>query len=117
VLTGVLAIFFYRFFGGGSLPTAPAARLGAAAWTVNFAIFTFLTVTSVVFARAQIEAEMIKRVQALRGDLPMAEIQEMVRFILSPFGLSLSLLLYFGIGAALAVAGAAVAASLGRRRT
>ena len=116
VLTGALAIFFYRFFGGESLLMALAARLGAAAWTVSFAIFCFFYVTSVVFARSQVEEQMIKRVQALGGDMPLAQVQEAVRFVLSPVGLSLTLLVYFGIGVALAAIGGAVAASLGRGR-
>ena len=116
VLTGALAVFFYRLFGGEALLMALAARLGAAAWTVSFAIFCFFYVTSVVFARPQVEEQMIKRVQALGGDMPLAQVQEAVRFVLSPVGLSLTLLLYFGIGVVLAAIGGAVAASLGRGR-
>ena len=58
----------------------------------------------------------LQRIQAMGVDLTPAEIQEIIRFILSPPGLAFSLLLYFAVALALAAIGGALAARLGKPR-
>ncbi len=116
ILTGAFAVLLYRFFGGSSLSLRPALRLGAAAWTVSFAVFSFFLVTAVTLYRVQFQEAMIKRMQAFGFDPASPDIQEMIRIVLSPSGLALTLVFYFMLGILLVSLGVLVATSLGRSR-
>lgn len=120
VLTGALAFAFYRWFGGAALAAGLAARLGAAAATVNCAIFSFLLVATVVTSRAQTHDQLLQRMQAtaraMGADLSPAEIEQTVRLVLSPPGLTLTILFYFVVTLALAAIGGAIAAQIGKPR-
>lgn len=118
VLTGALAVFLYRRAGGAALSAGAGSRLGAAAGTVSFAISAFFMIVRIVVYHAQQEYQdvMMKVAQTFGLDPKGPDIQEMVRMMMTPGGLALTLFFSFIIGVALAAIGGALAASLGRSR-
>ena len=116
VLTGALAVFLYRRAGGYALSAGAASRLGAAAGTVSFAISSFFMLVRMVVFHAQQEYQdvMMKVAQAIGMDPKGPEVQDMIRAMMSPPGLALTLFFSFIIGVALAAIGGALAASMAR---
>ena len=119
VLTGMLAVWFYRRAGGQPLNGRRGARLGSAAATVAFAISaSYLVVQVFVFhAQAASEEAMTRLMAALGANLSDPEVQAAIHRLFTPSGLVSSLVLTLVVSVALGAFGGLLAAiSRPRRR-
>ena len=116
VLTGSLAVFFYRRAKAG-VPTARiGGRVGAAAGVVSFGINSLLLVIRIFFLHGQqqyIDA-ITKFAQAVGYDTADPVIQATIRNLVSPPGLALTFFFGMIFTVALAALGGALAALLWR---
>jgi hypothetical protein len=89
VLTGALAVFFYRRRTGVTLPVPLAARMGGAAGTVVFAINALFTIPIIVFHAQQEcinDIEEIARKYGVNTDTP--QFQASIHSLFTPSGLA-----------------------------
>jgi hypothetical protein len=114
VLTGALAVYFYRRAGGLSLTASSGSRLGGAAGAVSFAISSVLITIRIFFFHALQEYQdvMLKVVNALGLNSSDLEVQDMIHRLSTPSGLAITLLFSLVIGVALAAIGGALASAL-----
>jgi len=113
LLTGALAVFFYRRKTGVILPAAVGARLGGAAGVVVFAV-SALVVLAVIVLHAQRQCiEMtITMLQRLGANTADARVQADIRNVFTPSGQALS----FFVTVVFASVGGALASLFLRRR-
>jgi hypothetical protein len=106
VLTGALAVFFYRREIGFVLPAALGARLGGAAGIVVFAVNALFTIPIIVFhAQQECIDTIIKAAQKYGINTTSPQFQATVHDLFTPSGLAinfLALLVLASIGGALA---------------
>ncbi|MGA8540020.1 MAG: hypothetical protein WB566_11005 [Terriglobales bacterium] len=118
VLTGALAVFFYRRERRIALPAAVASRLGGAAGVVAFAINAVLiTVRIVVFHAQQEYIDFLTRfAHTVGANAADPDFQAGIRSLLTPAGLAITFLFGLIIAAVLASMGGALAALFLRPR-
>lgn len=113
VLTGVLAVWFYRRAGATPGSARPGARLGGAAAALAFAISASFTVVQVFVFHAQKESEeaMLKFLGNIGANLADPELQASLHRLFTPSGMAFSILLGLIVSAVLGAVGGAIAAS------
>jgi hypothetical protein len=113
VLTGVIAVWFYRRAGGIPRNASPGARLGAGAAALAFAISALFTAVQVFVFHAQKESEeaMIKILGNIGANLADPELQASIHRLFTPSGMVFSIVLGLIVSVALGALGGAVAAS------
>jgi hypothetical protein len=118
VLTGALAVFFYRRENGLALPASLGARLGAAAGVVAFAINALMiTIRIFVFHAGQEYTESIlKVVQKFGVNAADPDIQASIHNLFTPSGLAITFFFGMILTAVLASVGGALASLLQRPR-
>jgi hypothetical protein len=106
VLTGALAVFFYRRKSGSTLPAALGARLGGAAGMVVFAIGALFTVAIIVLhAQQQCIDLMMTTLQKFGANTSDPEVQANFRDLFTPSGQAVSFfvaVVFASVGGALA---------------
>lgn len=104
VLTGTLAVFFYRRESKLVPPTALGARLGGAAAVVAFAInAAMITIRIFVFHAQQEYVDILARFsQTVGANAADPEFQAVLHYLLTPSGLAVTL--FFGMIFALVLA-------------
>lgn len=97
VLTGSLAVYFYRRENGLVLPAALGSRVGAAAGVVSFAINSLLIAIRIFVYHAQHEYidAILKFSQAFGANVADADVQAGVRNLFTPSGLAITF--FFGM--------------------
>jgi hypothetical protein len=116
VLTGALALYFYRRESGSLLPTNLGARLGGAAGVVTFAInAVFVSIRIFVF-HAQQESidDFIKTAQRFGLNVTDPDMQSIIHSMFTPAGLALTFVFGMIFVVALASGGGALAAMFQR---
>jgi hypothetical protein len=118
VLTGALAVFFYRRENGLALPAALGARLGGAAGVVAFAINALMiTIRVFVFHAGQEYTESIlKVVQKFGVNVADPDIQASIHNLFTPSGLAITFFFGMILTVVLASVGGALASLLQRSR-
>ena len=118
VLTGSCGVYFYRREKGFAPPVRIAARVGAAAGVVSFAISSVLIVIRIVVLHAQQEYDdTVTKMARLAGYNPAdPDIQAGIHSLFTPGGLVLTIFFGMIFSLALAALGGAVAALLLRPR-
>jgi hypothetical protein len=118
VLTGAVAVFFYRRENGFTLPAGLGSRLGAAAGVVAFAVNSVLILIRIFVFHGQHEyTEAILRVaQNFGANVADPELQASIRNLFTPAGLALTFFFGMIITLALASLGGALAALFLRPR-
>ena len=93
VLTGILAALLYHRAAGQTLPSPKAARLGAMAGAVAFAVSSLLTVLAIVFMHAQNQFRdfMIKAVEQHAANPADPQVQAALEWLHSPQGFAVAL--------------------------
>ena len=111
VLTGSLAVYFYRREIGFVLSAALAARVGGAAGVVTFAINAILlTLRIFVFHGQQEYIDFLTQVAHSAGvNAADADFQSILHSLLTPSGLATSLFFWMILSVVLASAGGALA--------
>lgn len=112
VLTGWLAVYFYRREKGLAPPAAIASRLGGAAGVFSFAINSLLILIRVLVFHAQREYidALLKLAQAVGYNATDPDIQSAVNNLFTPSGLALTFFFGMLFTVALAALGGALAA-------
>jgi hypothetical protein len=97
VLTGALAVYFYRRENGVALPAALGSRLGGAAGIVSFAINAALITIRIFVFHAQQEYldTMLKVSQAFGVNISDPDFQTAIHSLLTPSGLAVTF--FFGM--------------------
>jgi hypothetical protein len=97
VLTGALAVFFYRRENGFTLPTALGSRLGGAAGVVVFAINALMiTIQIFVFhAQQKYTDDILKIAQRFGANVADPDFQASIHNLFTPSGLALTF--FFGM--------------------
>lgn len=118
LLTGALAIFFYRRASGTSLNARWGSRLGAAAGTVSFALSAVFTVIQlfVFHAQQRYQEDMLKVLNAFGVDVTDPNVQSVLHQLSTPSGVAISLFFGLILTVALAAIGGALAAAMFRPR-
>jgi hypothetical protein len=118
VLTGALAVYFYRRENGLALPAALGSRLGGAAGVVAFAINALLiTIRIFIFHAGQEYTDSIlKIVQKFGVNVADPDIQAGIHNLFTPSGLALTFFFGMILTVVLASAGGALASLLQRPR-
>ena len=118
VLTGALAVFFYRRESAFVLPVPLALRLGGAAGVVAFAIDSvFFTVWIFVFHHQKEYIDSLTRFIHLAGaDAAIPDPQATIQTLFTPVGLVMALFLGMILAVVLASVGGALASLFLRRR-
>ncbi len=118
VLTGALAVFFYRRENGFALPTALGSRLGGAAGVVAFAINALLiTIRIFVFHAQQEYIDVILKIaQRLGANTADPDLQASVHNLFTPSGLAITFLFGMIFTVVLASVGGALASLFLRPR-
>lgn len=118
VLTGGLAVFFYRRESKIALPAALGSRLGGAAGVVAFAINAVLiTVRIFVFHAQQEYIDFLTRfAHTIGANASDPDFQADIRGLLTPAGLAITFLFGMIIAAVLASVGGALASLFLRPR-
>jgi hypothetical protein len=111
VLTGALAVYFYRRENGLVLPAALGSRVGAAAGVVAFAINSLLIAIRIFVFHAQQEYidAILKFSQAFGANVADADVQTGVRDLFTPSGLAITFVFGMVFTLVLASAGGAAA--------
>jgi len=113
VLTGALAVFFYRRENGLVLPAALGARLGGAAGIVVFAVNALFTIPIIVFhAQQECIDGILKIAQRFGVNTVDPNFQAGIHNLFTPSGLAIS----FFVAVALASVGGALASLFLRPR-
>jgi len=118
VLTGALAVFFYRRENGLTLPSALGSRLGGAAGVVSFAINALLiTIRIFVFhARQEYTDAIVKVAQRFGVNVADPDIQASIHNLFTPSGLAITFFFGMMVTVALASVGGALASLFMRPR-
>lgn len=97
VLTGALAVYFYRRENGFALPAALGSRLGGAAGVVSFSINALLITIRIFVFHAQQEYtdEILKFAQKFGANVADPDIQASIHNLFTPSGLALTF--FFGM--------------------
>jgi hypothetical protein len=119
VLTGALAVFFYRRENRVSPPTALGSRLGGAAGVVAFAINALLiTIRIFVFHAQQEYTDAILNIaQRFGANAADPDIQASIHNLFTPSGLAITFFFGMIFTVVLASVGGALAALLNRTRS
>jgi hypothetical protein len=119
LVTGSIAVYFYRRERGLILPPRIASRLGGAAGLVAFSI-TFLAFVVLLFGlhgqQAYIDY-LLKNVQTMGRNATDPEMQSAAHFAATPVGIALTYLFGAAVSMLLAAAGGALASVAFRHRT
>jgi hypothetical protein len=118
VLTGALAVFFYRRENGFVLPAALGSRLGGAAGVVAFAINALLITIRIFVFHAQQEYidAILKVAQRFGANAADPDIQASIHNLFTPSGLAITFFFWIIFTVALASVGGALASLLLRPR-
>jgi hypothetical protein len=118
VLTGALAVFFYRRENGFVLPAALGSRLGGAAGVVAFAINALLITIQifVVHAQQKYTDDIMTIAQKFGANTADPEFQASIHNLFTPAGLALTFFLGMILTVVLASIGGALASLLLRQR-
>jgi len=119
LVTGSLAVYFYRRERGLILPPRMGSRLGGAAGLVTFTL-TFLVFVVVLFGMHGQQAYidyLLKSVQTIGRDPTDPDMQSAAHFAATPVGIGLTYLFGAAISMLLAAAGGALASVMFRHRT
>jgi len=118
VLTGALAVFFYRRESRFVLPAALASRLGGAAGVVIFAINALLVMIRILVFHAQQEYTdyILKIAQRFGANVADPDIQASIHNLFTPSGLAITFFFGMIFTVALASVGGALASLLLRPR-
>jgi hypothetical protein len=118
VMTGVVAVFFYRRENDSALPAVVGSRLGGAAGVVTFAINAVLITIRIFVFHAQQEYTdlFLKVVQKFGANPADPEIQASIHNLFTPAGLALAFFFGMIFTVALASVGGALAALFGGPR-
>jgi hypothetical protein len=118
LLTGALAVFFYRREGALVLPVPLASRLGGAAGVVAFAIDSIVfTIWIFVFHHQQQYIDSFTRFIHLVGaDAAIPDPQATIQTLFTPVGLTMTLFLGMVLTVVLASVGGALASLILRPR-
>jgi hypothetical protein len=118
VLTGALAVFFYRRESRFVLPAALASRLGGAAGVVIFAINALLVLIRILVFHAQQEYTdyILKIAQRFGANVADPDIQASIHNLFTPSGLAITFFFGMILTVALASVGGALASLLLRLR-
>jgi hypothetical protein len=111
VLTGALAVYFYRRENGFVLPAALGSRLGGAAGVVAFAINALLVAIRIfVFhAREEYADSILKIAQRFGANAADPDFQAGIHSLLTPAGLAMTFFFWMIVTVVLACAGGALA--------
>ena len=112
VMTGAVAVFFYRRESESTLPAALGSRLGGAAGVVTFAINALLITIRIFVFHAQQEYTdlFLKVAQKFGANAADPEIQASIHNLFTPAGLALTLFFGMIFTVVLASVGGALAA-------
>ncbi len=118
VLTGALAVFFYRRENGLALPAALGSRLGGAAGVVAFAINALLiSIRIFIFHAGKEYADSILKIAQKFGvNVADPDIQASIHNLFTPSGLAITFFFGMILTVALASVGGALASLLQRPR-
>jgi len=118
VLTGALAVFFYRRENGFALPAALGSRLGGAAGVVAFAINALLITIRIFVFHAQQEYTdaILKVAQRFGANTADPDIQASIHNLFTPAGLALTFFFWMIFTVVLSSAGGALASLFLRPR-
>jgi hypothetical protein len=118
VLTGALAVFFYRRENGFALPAALGSRLGGAAGVVVFAINALLITIRIFVFHAQQEYTdyILKIAQRFGANAADPDIQAGIHNLFTPTGLAITLFFGMIFTVVLASVGGALASLFSRHR-
>ncbi|HEX7424804.1 MAG TPA: hypothetical protein VF311_13095 [Terriglobales bacterium] len=118
VLTGALAVFFYRRENGFALPTALGSRLGGAAGVVVFAINALMiTIQIFVFhAQQKYTDDIMKIAQKFGANVADPDFQASIHNLFTPSGLALTFFFGMILTVVLASVGGALASLFLRPR-
>jgi hypothetical protein len=118
VLTGALAVFFYRRENGFALPAALGSRLGGAAGVVVFAINALLITIRIFVFHAQQEYTdyILKIAQRFGANAADPDIQAGIHNLFTPTGLAITLFFGMIFTVVLASVGGALASLFSRPR-
>jgi hypothetical protein len=118
VLTGALAVFFYRRENGFALPAALGSRLGGAAGVVVFAINALLITIRIFVFHAQQEYTdyILKIAQRFGANAADPDIQASIHNLFTPTGLAITLFFGMIFTVVLASVGGALASLFSRPR-
>ncbi len=118
VLTGALAVFFYRRESRFVLPAALASRLGGAAGVVIFAINALLITIRILVFHAQQEYTdyILKLAQRFGANAADPDIQTSIHNLFTPSGLAITFFFGMIFTVALASVGGALASLFMRPR-
>jgi hypothetical protein len=96
VLTGILAGLLYHRAAGQTLPTATAARLGAAAGAVASAIYWLLATATMIFSHSEDQIrDMVIAAVTRRADASSSDLQSILQMLHTPEGFAT--ILVFGV--------------------
>jgi hypothetical protein len=118
VLTGALAIYFYRRENGFVLPPALGSRLGGAAGVVAFAINSLMISVRIFVFHAQQEYidAILNIAQKFGANAADPDLQASIRNLFTPSGLAITFFFGMIVTVALASAGGALASLMLRPR-
>jgi len=118
VLTGALAVFFYRRENRVSPPTALGSRLGGAAGVVSFAINALMITIRIFIFHAQQEYidAILKIAQKFGANAADPDIQASIHHLFTPSGLVITFFFGMIFTVVLASVGGALASLLNRPR-
>jgi hypothetical protein len=118
VLTGALAVFFYRRENGVSPPTALGSRLGGAAGVVAFAINALMVTIRIFIFHAQQEYidAILKIAQRFGANAADPDIQASIHNLFTPSGLAITFFFGMVFTVVLASVGGALASLILRPR-
>jgi hypothetical protein len=118
VLTGTLAVFFYRRESRVAIPASLGAQLGGAAGVVAFGINALLITIRIFVFHAQQEYmdAILKVAQKFGTNVADPDIQTGIHNLFTPSGLAITFFFWMMIALVLASLGGAVASLLIRRR-
>jgi hypothetical protein len=118
VLTGALAVFFYRRENGVSPPTAVGSRLGGAAGVVAFAINALMVAIRIFIFHAQQEYidAILKIAQRFGANVADPDIQASIHNLFTPPALAITFFFGMIFAVVLASVGGALASLLTRTR-
>jgi MFS family permease len=119
ILTGWLAVYFYRREKGLVPATSIGSRLGGAAGVVAFAINSLLLIVRIFIFHAQQQYVdgLIKLTQALGYNSSDPDIQSIMHNLVTPSGLALTFVFGMIFAVLLGAAGGALASVVLRHRT
>jgi len=118
VLTGALAVFFYRRENGASPPTVLGSRIGGAAGVVAFAINALMVTIRIFIFHAQQEYidAILKIAQKFGANAADPDIQASIHNLFTPSGLVITFFFGMIFTVVLASVGGALASLLNRPR-